>query len=208
MNLKQGTNRRNPTQSRSKERVTIILEAVKEIIEEKGIGKLTIAEISRRANTSQGSIYQYFSDKETLIISLAEHFMDQIHFLVDKNLSNLNSLADLKTVISQNFDDIYLLHQNESALRQIWFESLDSKLSKLAMLDAQTNAEKVYNRLLQIVEAKDNEQLKHYIFLMSVQLGSVISLCFSSDVATPEQFKKIYVESAISGLLNYIEPIE
>ena len=206
MNLKQGTNRRNPTQSRSKERVTVILEAVKEIIEDKGIGKLTIAEIAKRANTSQGSIYQYFSDKETLIISLAEHFMDKIHFLLDNNLSKLNSLADLESVLSQNFDDIYLLHKNESALRQIWFESLDSKLSKLAMLDAQTNSEKIYNRLIQVARPKDNMQLKHCIFLMSVQFGSVISLCFSSDVATPEQFKKIYVEAAILGIFNYIEP--
>jgi AcrR family transcriptional regulator len=206
MNLKQGTNRRNPTQSRSKERVTVILEAVKEIIEDKGIGKLTIAEIARRANTSQGSIYQYFSDKETLIISLAEHFMDKIHLLVDNNLSKLNSLADLESVLSQNFDDIYLLHKDESALRQIWFESLDSKLSKLAMLDAQLNSEKIYQRLLQVAKPKDNAQLKQCIFLMSVQFGTVISLCFSSDVATPEQFKKIYVETAMLGIFNYIEP--
>ena len=63
MDLKQATNRRNPRQHRSKERVAIILEAVKALIEENGIANLKINDIAKRANTSPSSIYQYFSDK-------------------------------------------------------------------------------------------------------------------------------------------------
>lgn len=206
MDLKQATNRRNPRQSRSKERVAIILEAVKGLIEENGIGNLKINDIAKRANTSPSSIYQYFSDKETIILSLAEHFMEKIHIIVDKHIRALVTIGDLESVMNNNFDDIYLLHKNESALRQIWFESVDIELINLATLDSSIKADKIYQRVLQVANSKDKVQLKQFILLMSVQFASVMRLCFSSDAGTPEQFKKIYVDTVMSGITNYIEP--
>ena len=204
MDLKKATNRRKPTQKRSKERVAIILEAVKELIEEKGITNLKTSEIAKRANTSEGSIYQYFSDKQTIILSLAEHFMKQIHVIVDKHIGELDSMEDLEKVMADNFDDIYSLHKNESALRQIWFESVDNKLIDLATLDSQIKADKIYQSVLTFATPKDPIELKQFILLMSIQFSSVMRLCFSSDAGTPEQLKKIYVDTVVFSITKYI----
>ncbi len=206
MDLKQATNRRHPSQNRSKERVAIILNAVKGLIEDNGIGNLKISDIANRANTSPGSIYQYFSDKETIILSLAEHFMEKIHLIVDKHVQALVTIEDLEKVLTENFDDIYQLHKDESALRQIWFESIDTELINLATLDSNIKADKIFQRVLQVASTKDEVQLKQYILLMSIQFSSVMRLCFSCDAGTPEQLRKIYVDTVISGIANYIEP--
>lgn len=206
MNLKQVTNRRHPSQNRSKERVAVILDAVKGLIEDNGIGNLKISDIAKRANTSPGSIYQYFSDKETIILSLAEHFMEKIHLIVDKHIQALVTIEDLGMVLNNNFDDIYQLHKDESALRQIWFESIDTELINLATLDSHIKADKIYQGVLQVASAKSKVQLKQFILLMSLLFSSVMRLCFSSNADTPEQLRKIYVDTVMSGIANYIEP--
>ncbi len=45
------------------------------------------------------SIYQYFSDKETIILSLAEHFMEKIHIIVDKHIRALVTIEELDSVM-------------------------------------------------------------------------------------------------------------
>lgn len=204
MDLKQAPNRRKPSQNRSKERVAIILETVKELIEEKGISNLKTSEIAKRASISEGSIYQYFSDKDTIILSLAEHFMKKIHVIVDKHIDKLHTMDDLEMVMNGNFDDIYELHRNESALRQIWFESVNTKLIDLATVDSEMKADRIYQSVLKFATPKDPLQLKQFILLMSIQFSSVMRLCFSTDIGTPEQLKKIYVDTVIHGITKYI----
>ncbi|MFT5881273.1 MAG: hypothetical protein ACI86X_002412, partial [Moritella sp.] len=98
-----------------------------------------------------------------------------------------------------------LLHKNESALRQIWFESVDIELINLATLDSAIKADKIYRQVLNVATPKDKVQLKQFILLMSLQFSSVMRLCFSTDSGTPEQFKKIYVDTVMSGITNYIK---
>lgn len=206
MDLKQGTNRRSPRQNRSKERVAVILKAVKELIEENGIANLKINDIAKRANTSPSSIYQYFSDKETIILSLAEHFMEKIHVIIDKHIQELDSIEDLAQVLNDNFDDIYLLHKNESALRQLWFDSINVDLINLSTQHSYVKADKIYQRVLKVAKPINEQELKQFILLMSIQFSSVMRLCFANDAGgTPQQFKKIYVDTVTLGIANYIE---
>ncbi len=202
MDLAQVTNRRNPRQARSKERVTAILQVVKLLIEEKGIHNLKVSEVAHRANTSPGSIYQYFKNKQSIIIALAEYYMEQIHTILNENLAELTSVEAMPEMLSKNFDDIYELHQKESALRQIWFESIDPELNQLAMVDCQTNTKQIHQRLLEIAEPKDSEQLYNFILLMSVQFGSVMRLCFENE-AKATAYRDIYVDNITRSLSQY-----
>ncbi|WP_163372503.1 TetR/AcrR family transcriptional regulator [Endozoicomonas acroporae] len=205
MDLQQVTNRRSPAQSRSRARVTVILQAVKSLIEEKGIGNLKMTDIAKRANTSSGSIYQYFSDKDTLILSLAEHFIDQIHAILDNNLAELKSFSDITRVFEKNFDDIYRLHKNEPALREIWFDSINPELSKLAIRDCEINTDKIYHKLLELGEPEDRDQLKRYILLLTTQFAAAMRLCFASDAGTPEQFRDIFIDIMVSSAPGYFK---
>ena len=183
----------------------MILATAKALIEEKGIRHLTVSEIAERANTSMGSIYQYFSNKEAIIMALAEFFMEQIRDITDNNLLDLHTSEDLRRFLSKNFEDIYQLHNNEPALRQIWFDSITPELSRLAIDDCQINADRIYNQLLIRFQPVDKTLLRRFVLMMCAQFGTVMRLCFQTDEGTPEQFRDLFVDMMTVNAPLYLQ---
>ncbi|MCW7552041.1 TetR/AcrR family transcriptional regulator [Endozoicomonas gorgoniicola] len=208
MDLEQVTNRRTPSQYRSRTRVTIILDTVKTLIEEKGIEQLKVNDIAERANTSMGSIYQYFSNKDSMVLALAEYFAETIRGIIDHNMRELNSFNDLRRFMLKNFDDIYRLHKNEPALRQIWFDSINPELNRLAIIDSQINADKIYHRLVEQFEPADKALLRRFILLICYQFGNMMRLCFENDDSTPEQFRDLFIDIMATSAPNYLREIK
>ena len=183
----------------------MILATAKALIEEKGIRHLTVSQIAERANTSMGSIYQYFSNKEAIIMALAEFFMEQIRDITDNNLLDLHTSEDLRRFLSKNFEDIYQLHKNEPALRQIWFDSITPELSRLAIDDCQINADRIYNQLLIRFQPVDKTLLRRFVLMMCAQFGTVMRLCFQTDEGTPEQFRDLFVDMMTVNAPRYLQ---
>jgi AcrR family transcriptional regulator len=63
--------RKVPQQSRAGQTVAAILEAVAVILETKGLDGLNTNAVAQRAGVSIGSLYQYFSSKDALIVALS-----------------------------------------------------------------------------------------------------------------------------------------
>jgi AcrR family transcriptional regulator len=66
-----GHKRRNPTQARARETIAAILEAAAQILERGGREALGTNRIAERAGVSIGSLYQYFADKDAILLALA-----------------------------------------------------------------------------------------------------------------------------------------
>ena len=67
--------RRIPRQARSAETVSAILEAAAQVLEAGGLAAFTTNAVAERAGVSIGTLYQYFSDKNALLMALAEREM-------------------------------------------------------------------------------------------------------------------------------------
>ena len=70
--------RRTPTQDRSKKRVDTILDAVAELLVERGFEAITTRLIAEKANIPVGSIYQFFPNKYAVFNALAVRFLEGI----------------------------------------------------------------------------------------------------------------------------------
>jgi len=68
--------RRIPSQARSAETVTLILEAAAQILEAKGLAGFTTNGVAERAGVSIGTLYQYFADKNAVLLALARQQME------------------------------------------------------------------------------------------------------------------------------------
>jgi AcrR family transcriptional regulator len=68
--------RRVPRQARSRATVAFVLDAAAQVFGERGYAATT-NEIAARAGVSIGSLYQYFADKDALLVALAERHLDQ-----------------------------------------------------------------------------------------------------------------------------------
>jgi AcrR family transcriptional regulator len=69
--------RRHPQQERSQQRINAILDAAEQLFAEIGYDATTTNAIAARAHASIGSLYQFFSSKETILQSAIVRYRDQ-----------------------------------------------------------------------------------------------------------------------------------
>ncbi len=78
MNKPPAIPRKMPTQSRSRVTVEVILEAAAHILATKGYEAFTTNRVAERAGVSIGSLYQYFPNKQSLLVALHARHLDEI----------------------------------------------------------------------------------------------------------------------------------
>ena len=77
--------RKTPVQERSKKTVEIVLDAAAQVFVERGFNAGTTNHIAARAGVSIGSLYQYFPNKDAIMIGLMErHLADEKRHLVQQ----------------------------------------------------------------------------------------------------------------------------
>jgi AcrR family transcriptional regulator len=76
--------RKTPGQARSQETVSVILEASARILESEGLPRLNTNAIATKAGVSIGSLYQYFPNKDAIVLALIGSFEKVFHDTVVK----------------------------------------------------------------------------------------------------------------------------
>ncbi|MCW2813105.1 MAG: transcriptional regulator, TetR family [Nocardioides sp.] len=87
--------RRAPVQARSRRRVEAILDATERLVVERGVEALTTREIALAAAVPVASLYQYFADKEAVLIALAQRDMAEMDEQAAADLADLVACCDL-----------------------------------------------------------------------------------------------------------------
>ena len=70
--------RKKPVQDRSAQTVTIIFEATVQVLLALGPEKLTTTKVADRAGVSVGTLYQYFSDKQSLLAAVLKKHLEDV----------------------------------------------------------------------------------------------------------------------------------
>jgi len=76
--------RRDPRQERSRETVAVILQAAAEVFAKLGYAGATTNKIAERAGYSIGSLYQYFANKDEILLVLLERHHEEAHAIIDR----------------------------------------------------------------------------------------------------------------------------
>src|SRR4051812_22277681 len=85
--------RRVPRQERSRRRVEGLLDAAARIVVEHGVDALTTRDIAQAAEVPVASLYQYFNDKEDVLLALAQRDMEEMDAQVAADLAELEVLS-------------------------------------------------------------------------------------------------------------------
>lgn len=116
MNLASTKTRNKPQQQRALLRRQQILETSIEILKAVGIDKFNTALVSQKLNISVGSLYRYFPNKQSILFTLAEQWMQaSCHTMDELALLPLESmtLEEFTAAMVQALADTY---RQESAL--------------------------------------------------------------------------------------------
>ena len=90
-----GAVRRVPTQARSRQRVEAILDAAEALVVQQGVEALTTRAIAEHAGVPVASLYQYFGDKEAVLLALAGRDTAEMDDQVATDLAALEELGEL-----------------------------------------------------------------------------------------------------------------
>ena len=104
------TKRRVPQQSRSRDRVERIIDVAGRLVVKGGVDSLSTRAIAHRADIPVASLYQYFADKDEILLALVERDIADMDTQVATDLGQLTRLSvrDLVEVTMRAFVKIYL----------------------------------------------------------------------------------------------------
>ncbi len=92
------TPRKQPKQERSQATVEAILMAAAHILTESGMEPFTTNRVAQLAGVSIGSLYQYFPNKKSLLVALAQQHAEQMMQLAQDHLMNVETLTILEVI--------------------------------------------------------------------------------------------------------------
>ncbi|MBC9734841.1 TetR/AcrR family transcriptional regulator [Nocardioides marmotae] len=107
------TSRRVPTQARSRRRVEKMLDAAARLVVERGVEALTTRDIAEAAGVPVASLYQYFADKDDVLVALAARDMEEMDEQVSRDVTTLLesgaevTLASLVRTVMEAFVAVY-----------------------------------------------------------------------------------------------------
>lgn len=116
----QGSGRRIPTQARAKERALRIIHAASHVFAEVGFEAATMEGIAERAETSIGSIYQFFPNKMALFNALARDYHDKLRTFFDTLLGGPLLERPWTEILDAGIDAFALFHEHEVGFRAVW----------------------------------------------------------------------------------------
>lgn len=109
--------RTEPVQQRSAERITSLLDAAADLIDEHGIDGLTTSDVATRSGSSVGVVYRYFPNIQSLLRALASRNMDR--FTSRVFVPELP--ADVRDAANHTIDVYVELLRHEPGFRAIGF---------------------------------------------------------------------------------------
>jgi AcrR family transcriptional regulator len=118
---RKSVDRRVPAQARSRERVERILDAAAQVFARDGYEPSTMEAIAERADTSIGSIYQFFPNKLAVFHALARRYLDRVRGLMD--LMTDGPLIDKATwpeILDASIDAWAEFHENDPGFHAVW----------------------------------------------------------------------------------------
>jgi AcrR family transcriptional regulator len=114
--------RRRPVQERSLATVSAILEAAAQVFERRGYAAGTTNRIAERAGVSIGTLYQYFPNKDAILVALVHRHLAESTAVLQPHLDRLNRGAGFDDVLPDIVQAMVAMHALAPGLHRVLFE--------------------------------------------------------------------------------------
>jgi AcrR family transcriptional regulator len=117
--------RKRPAQRRSRETVRAILDGAARVFEEHGYAAGTTNRIAERAGVSIGSLYEYFPNKDAIVVALAERELEKERAALLDVLEDGPERESLASLLRRFVEATLDLHAARPGLYRMLFEEAD-----------------------------------------------------------------------------------
>lgn len=192
--------RRVPTQERSRRRVADLLDGAAELVEEKGVEALSTRAIAERAGVPVASLYQYFADKEDVLLALLDRAMVETSERVEAAVAALprHGIADMVAATTRAYAEVF---RERRALVQIWLRGrTNPAVSEYGRAHNQRIAQQVVDAAVTLGMAPDS--LSPKVLLLAVELGDrALQLAFADSDEGDQEL----IDESIVLITAYLE---
>jgi AcrR family transcriptional regulator len=116
------TPRKLPKQARSEATVEAVLDAAAQVFERHGYAAGTTNRIAERAGVSIGSLYQYFPNKDAILVALVHRHLAESVAALQPHLERLGRGASFDDVLPGVVDAMVAMHALAPGLHHVLFE--------------------------------------------------------------------------------------
>jgi len=127
--------RRRPVQERSLATVEAILQAAAQVFERHGYAAGTTNRIAERAGVSIGTLYQYFPNKDAILVALVHQHLAESTAALQPHLDRLNRGAGFDDVLPDIVHAMVAIHALAPGLHRVLFEETQLPPTLRAELD-------------------------------------------------------------------------
>lgn len=113
------SSRRVPRQARSRERVERILDAAATLFAEGGYEATTTEAIAAKAETSIGSVYQFFPNKDALFDAISARYFERTRAVFENVLADAGQLS-WEQLLDRAIDAFAAFDQTDLDFRAVW----------------------------------------------------------------------------------------
>ncbi|MDZ8078672.1 MAG: TetR/AcrR family transcriptional regulator [Nostoc sp. DcaGUA01] len=118
-NLTSDKIRRSPSGERGQRRRNLILDTAADLLAEGGAEAINTNALADRAGISVGSVYQYFSNKETILKALGERYMQQLGSNTVAALQQDVSGLDFAAMVDRVIDPMIAFERKHPGFRHL-----------------------------------------------------------------------------------------
>jgi len=171
-------NKVEPKQNRSRNTKKKIIEASVKLFSKKGYRDVTTHEIAAEAGISIGSFYNYFDDKKDALFAALESLSDDIQYVIQETVTELESKATEEEVILELVNMSIEAHRRNAGLAKIVEELMysDPDIRKYSE-DFQKNFSNLLQFLLSVLEMKRGIEIKDIETKAKILMVVVEALC-------------------------------
>lgn len=194
--------RKRPRQSRSQQMVESILDATARILAKHGYAGTNTNIVAERAGVSVGSIYQYFPNKDALVVAVHERHVQQMCQVIETILKNARS-ASLREHIAAIVRALLAAHLIEPQLHQVLEKELPFFDPRNKDIATHKSLHHCLNDLLEEHQSDimpaDNE------LAIWVVMHIIVSMIHAAVIFPPKRFVLADIEQAIiSAVMGYL----
>ena len=111
--------RRQPRQQRSRDMVTLLLDAAEQEIGVRGLANTTTNHVAARAGVSIGSLYQYFQDQRAIVDAIQHRNVARLITTLDERLRSLDEATEPRVLIQVVLEAVFDAFEKSTVQREL-----------------------------------------------------------------------------------------
>ena len=192
--------RRVPQQERSRRRVEGLLDAAARLVVERGVVALTTRDIADAAEAPVASLYQYFNDKEDVLLALAQRDMEEMDAQVADDLAALDVLSVASVVRATMLAFVRVYHRRPAFVEIYLRGRTNQAVHEFGREHNQRVAEDL--RAFALAAGLAGDDLTAKVAHLAVEVGDrIFQLAFAEDAHGDDEL----IEEGIALVTSYLD---